>query len=99
MTGAGMALRLWVLPDITFVYKNLRWYILGVEHLHSVYQKVRDSQSMTLFEGSELTMTCLFFSVIEIACTAFIVWYAWASRQPEATSEGVRRWLHVWVTT
>ncbi|MFI5098948.1 MAG: DUF6326 family protein [Actinomycetes bacterium] len=33
-------------------------------------------QIASLFVGS-LTMFYAFFSVIEIACTAFIVWYAW----------------------
>jgi hypothetical protein len=34
-------------------------------------------QAATLFLGSGTTSYYLFFSIIEIACTAFIVWYAW----------------------
>jgi hypothetical protein len=33
-------------------------------------------QSATLFVGTP-TLYYLFFSIIEIACTAFIIWYAW----------------------
>lgn len=31
----------------------------------------------SLFMGSGLTVYYAFFSTVEIACTAFIVWYAW----------------------
>jgi len=31
----------------------------------------------SLFMGSGLTVFYAFFSAVEIACTAFIVWYAW----------------------
>ena len=30
------------------------------------------------------TLHYIFFSIIEIACTAFIVWYAWRWPNPEA---------------
>ncbi len=39
-------------------------------------------QIASLFVGS-LTMFYAFFSVIEIACTSFIVWYAWNWRVSE----------------
>lgn len=34
-------------------------------------------QFSSLFFGSPPTMYYIFFSIIEIACTALIVWYAW----------------------
>ena len=34
-------------------------------------------QGMSLFVGTALTPHYVFFSIIEIACTLFIVWYAW----------------------
>ena len=37
----------------------------------------------SLFVGSSPTAFYAFFSAIEIACTAFIVWYAWTWRAPE----------------
>ncbi len=39
-------------------------------------------QIASLFVGG-LTMYYAFFSVVEIACTSFIVWYAWRWRVPE----------------
>ena len=40
-------------------------------------------QCMSLFVGSGPTSYYLFFSAIEIMCTAFIVWYAWKWANPE----------------
>jgi len=34
-------------------------------------------QISSLFIGTTLANYYIFFSVIEIACTAFIIWYAW----------------------
>ena len=34
-------------------------------------------QVMSLFVGSGSTPHYIFFSIIEIGCTVFIVWYAW----------------------
>ena len=34
-------------------------------------------QVMSLFVGSGATPHYTFFSIVEIGCTAFIVWYAW----------------------
>jgi hypothetical protein len=39
-------------------------------------------QIASLFFGMTLTMYYLFFSVIEIACTALIAWYAWKWPNP-----------------
>ncbi len=43
-------------------------------------------QVSSLFFGSPPTLYYLFFSIIEIACTSFIVWYAWKWRNPEGSS-------------
>jgi hypothetical protein len=39
-------------------------------------------QIASLFFGMTLTMYYIFFSVIEIACTALIAWYAWKWSNP-----------------
>jgi uncharacterized membrane protein len=41
-------------------------------------------QSMSLFVGSGLTLHYIFFSIIEISTTIFIIWYAWKWIRPEA---------------
>lgn len=41
-------------------------------------------QISSLFVGSSPTMYYIFFSTIEISCTAFIVWYAWQWTNPES---------------
>jgi len=41
-------------------------------------------QFSTLFFGSSPTIYYIFFSIIEIACTLFIVVYAWMWRNPES---------------
>jgi len=40
-------------------------------------------QTLTLFAGAP-SMYYLFFSIIEIGCTAFITWYAWNWHNAEA---------------
>ncbi len=40
-------------------------------------------QFSTLFFGSSPTIYYIFFSIIEIACTALIVWFAWKWANPE----------------
>ena len=40
-------------------------------------------QFSTLFIGSSPTLYYTFFSIIEIACTSLIVWYAWKWPNPE----------------
>jgi hypothetical protein len=40
-------------------------------------------QFSTLFIGSSPALYYIFFSIIEIACTALIVWYAWKWPNPE----------------
>ena len=43
------------------------------------------SLPVTLFVAKP-TMSYIFFTFIEITCTALIVWYAWKWRSPEAVS-------------
>jgi hypothetical protein len=40
-------------------------------------------QLSSLFVGTAPTLYYLFFSTLEIACTLFIVWYAWKWSNPE----------------
>ena len=40
-------------------------------------------QIMSLFVGTASTLHYVFFSIIEIACTSFIVWYAWVWPKPD----------------
>jgi hypothetical protein len=40
-------------------------------------------QLSTLFIGSSPALYYIFFSIIEIACTSLIVWYAWKWPNPE----------------
>jgi len=44
-------------------------------------------QVLSLFVGSGVAPHYIFFSVVEISCTAFIVWYAWNWVNPEAGKE------------
>jgi len=41
-------------------------------------------QLASVFLGSGSTIYYLFFSVIEISCTSFIIWYAWKWSQPQS---------------
>ena len=44
-------------------------------------------QFSTLFFGSSPTIYYIFFSILEIGCTAFIVWFAWKWASPEGHLE------------
>ena len=44
-------------------------------------------QISSLFVGTAPTSYYIFFSVIEVTCTAFIVWYAWKLVNPEKQSQ------------
>jgi hypothetical protein len=46
------------------------------------------SLSLTLFVAVP-TMYYVFFTVIEITCTSFIVWYAWKWHDPESSPENI----------
>ncbi|MEZ4517133.1 MAG: DUF6326 family protein [Chloroflexota bacterium] len=71
----GMILLSRVLP-----YKSNRWANIVAGVIMTVVQMG------TLFAGSS-TGYYLFASAIEIAATAFIVWYAWTWRQPQSDSQ------------
>lgn len=61
-------------------YKANRWanIIAGVIHTAAVFS--------SMFVGSSPTLYYLFFGTIEIACTLFIIWYAWTWTDPEGQS-------------
>lgn len=65
-----------VLLSRTLNYRANRWanIIVGILHTLAVFG--------SLF-GDRPTAYYIFFSVIEIACTMFIVWYAWQWTTPE----------------
>ncbi len=44
-------------------------------------------QLSSLVFGSSPTLYYLFFSIIEIACTSFIVWYAWKWAEPQSIEQ------------
>lgn len=69
-----------VLLSRVLKYRANRWANIGAGTLMIVVQ------FSTLFFGSSPTPFYLFFSVIEIACTSVIVWYAWKSPDPEKQS-------------
>ena len=48
-------------------------------------------QLLSLFVGSSPTMYYTFFSIIEIAATAIIVWLAWKWRSPEGSAPNTVR--------
>ena len=69
-----------VLLSRVLKYRANRWanIIAGVLHTAVV--------SWTLFGGTPPTLFYVFFATIEIACTLFIVWYAWRWRNSEVQS-------------
>jgi hypothetical protein len=69
-----------VLLSRVLKYRANRWANIGAGTLMTVVQ------FSTLVFGSSPTPFYLFFSVIEIACTSVIVWYAWKSPDAEKQS-------------
>ena len=63
-------------------YKINRWanIISGVIHTAAVF--------LSLFVGTP-AMYYAFFATIEIACTLFIVWYAWKWVNPEVSPDNI----------
>jgi hypothetical protein len=57
-------------------YGPNRWANIVVGVLHTI------SVSMSLLGGT--TLYYAFFAIVEIACTLFIVWYAWNWTNPES---------------
>jgi hypothetical protein len=58
-------------------YKSNRWANIIAGSIMTLIQ------ISSLFVGSALSLHYIFYSVIEIACTLFIVWYAWKWVKPE----------------
>lgn len=64
-----------VLLSVVLPYAASRWANITAGTIMTIVQVG------SLFVGSGPTAFYLFFSIIEIACTAFIVWYAWTWRR------------------
>jgi Family of unknown function (DUF6326) len=83
-TAIAMVLLSRILP-----YRSNRWANVGAGALHTA------AVAWSLSEG-EIDLFYAFFSTVEIACTLFIVWFAWTWPRPEdrvvvATSDQARR--------
>jgi hypothetical protein len=65
-----------VLLSRVLKYRANRWANIIIGVLHTVVV------SMSLFVGN-LTLFYAFFATIEIACTGFIIWFAWKWISPE----------------
>ena len=58
-------------------YRPNRWANVGAGLLHTA--------AVTWpMSGGDLNVFYAFFATIEIACTLFIIWYAWTWPKPEA---------------
>ncbi len=66
-----------VLLSRVLSYSANRWANVGVGAFHTLFV----AWSLT---GEAPTLFYAFFAAIEIACTLFIVWYAWTWRSPVA---------------
>lgn len=91
LLGAGILMEIptaMVLLSRVLGYRANRWVNLIAGAFMTLVQLA------TLFLGSGPTIYYLFFSVIEIACTAFIVWYAWKWPAPAAALQPVRGGVH-----
>jgi hypothetical protein len=62
-------------------YGASRWANVGAGLLHTA------AVSWSLSEGA-IDLFYAFFATIEIACTLFIVWYAWTWRRPQGWAIG-----------
>ena len=78
-TAIAMVLLSRVLP-----YKANRWTNIVVGTVHTGFV------ASTMSSGVPPPYY-LFFAVVEIACTGFIVWYAWRWRQDTVRSAGTQR--------
>ena len=66
-----------VLLSRVLPYKTNRWANITAAAIKSLVMIA------TMFMGSGPTLYYLFFGMIEIACTLFIIWYAWQWENPE----------------
>ncbi len=67
-----------VLLSRVLKYGTNRWANIIAAAIHTL------SVVATLFGGTPPAPYYLFFASIEIACTLFIIWYAWTWPRPEA---------------
>jgi len=58
-------------------YKANRWANIVAGSIMTLIQ------ISSLFVGSALSLHYIFYSIIEITCTLFVVWYAWRWVKPE----------------
>lgn len=82
LLGAGILMEIsiaMVLLSRVLKYSANRWANIIAGTITTVVQV------LTLFVGSSPTMYYIFFSIIEIASTALIVWFAWQWRNPEGS--------------
>ena len=77
-TAIAMVLLSWVLS-----YRANRWANIISGAFHTAF--VAWSLS-----GEAPTLFYAFFSSVEIACTLFVVWYAWTWRSPEVSLNSMR---------
>ncbi len=64
-----------------FPYGANRWANILAGALHTAFV------FWSLLGGSAPTLFYAFFATIEMACTLFIVWYAWTWRNPKPSSD------------
>ena len=62
-------------------FRANRWANIIVGIIMAVFQ------ISTLNAGTPPTLHYIFYSIIEVACNLFIVWYAWKWSNPEGSSE------------
>ena len=67
-----------VLLSRVLKYSANRWANIIAAVIHTL------SVAASLFGGTSPAPYYLFFATIEIACTLFIIWYAWTWPRPEA---------------
>jgi Family of unknown function (DUF6326) len=82
LLGSGILMEIpiaMVLLSVVLPFAGSRWANVAAGSMMTVVQV------SSLFVGSGPAVYYVFFSVIEIATTAFIVWYAWTWRQQQAS--------------
>ena len=81
LLGAGILMEISIgmgLLSRVLTYRVNRWANVTAGIITTVVQ------ALSLFVGTAPTMYYIFFSIIEIASTALIVWLAWTWRSPES---------------
>jgi hypothetical protein len=70
-----------ILLSRILAYKANRWANIIAGLIMTIVQL------STVVLGSRPTIYYIFFSIIEIACTSFIIWYAWKWSQPQGIEQ------------